>query len=640
MLRLIREKATGWVAVVIVGLLIITFALWGINSYFGQGGEISAATINGVDITMRSYQQTFYNLRQQMQNIFKTTMTQAEEKLVKDEALRKLVEAELLNQVTADIGLRVSDRAVGESIKNLRPFQGENGFDRDIYEKSIANAGMTPVSFEQQMRLDMLSEQLQGAIAASVFVTSEETLRIASLKGQKRDIDYVILNTDSYREAISVSDEEIRQYYEDHLQQYLELEQVKIAFIDLDIDKLAEKVVVTDDDLLAYYENNKAKYETEEQRQVQQLYVKVAKDASEKELDDAKGKVESLRELVLSGKSFEQIVDEHANDPGPLFEYSEHGFVARGILPAGIDEILFAGKEADVSETIKTDKGFHIIKIGKIKGGSSNTFESLHADLDRDYRHQQAGNEFFEQADKLTSLAYEHPDTLDLAAEAIGAEIHESEFFSRNSEKQDITSESKIITASFSEDVMLNGNNSEAIELGDNRVIILRVIDQTPEKRKPLETVRNEVVDAVHARKASEKTNEIGQEIIKQLQAGTDPGQVAADNGFEWTYAEGVTREDVNVARSVVRVAFSLGIPDAGHPVAGGTSLGTGGYAIVSVRGATNPVPEDIKEEDSKTTHQQLLQRTADSEWLYFINDIRDKADIRISADPIQGSSD
>ena len=269
MLNLIRERATGWVAGVIVGLLIISFSLWGVSSYFGQGGDVVVAKVNGSDIKMRSYQRAFYNLRQQMQKVFKTTLTETEDAFIKNEALKRLVEAELLNQVVADIGLQVSDKDVRESIKTLQLFQGEKGFDKVIYERGISSLGMTPVAFEHKMRLDMLSDQLQSALAESVFVTSEEASRIASQRGQKRDIAYTILNTDSHKDSISVSEEDIKQYYEDHRQQYLEPEQVKIAYIDHDIKNLAKKASVTEDALRAHYENNREDYDVEEQRQIQ-----------------------------------------------------------------------------------------------------------------------------------------------------------------------------------------------------------------------------------------------------------------------------------------------------------------------------------------------------------------------------------
>jgi len=635
MLNLIREKATGWVAGIIVGLLIISFSLWGVSSYFGQGGDVVVAKVNGSDINMRSYQRAFYNLRQQMQKIFKTTLTQTEDAFIKNEALKRLVEAELLNQVVADIGLQLSDNDVRESIKSLQSFQGEKGFDKELYERGISSLGMTPVSFEQKMRLDMLSEQLQSALAESVFVTSKEASRIVSQRGQKRDIAYTILNADGHKDSISVSEGDIKQYYEDHTQQYLEPEQVKIAYIDHDIKNLAEKVSVTEDDLRAHYENNREDYDVEEQRQIKQLYVKLDKDAPEEQTEAALNKMQSLRELVQSGKAFEDIVDKHADDPGPLFEYSEHGFISGGILPAEVDEFLFAGEEGDLSKPIRSESGYHIIKIGEIKGGPKNTFENSRADVEKDYRHQQAENEFFEQADQLATLTYEHPDTLELAAEATGAIIHESEFFTRNNNNDGITSEPTIISASFNEDVMVNGNNSEAIELGDNRVVVLRVIEHKPEMKKSLESVRTEVINAVKLKKESDKTNELAQEVIRQIQAGADPEQVATENNFEWTYAEGVTRDDVSVTRSVLRVAFRLGIPEPDHPLVGGTPLGTGGYAIVSARSVENLAAEDIDEEKVKTTLQELIRREAASEWSGFINDTTENADIRLFTDNI-----
>jgi len=187
MLAIIRDRATGWVAGIIVGALIISFAFWGVSFYFGQGGDVNVASVNGTDIKLQTFQRSFYNLRKQMQSIFGDALSLEEEELIKEQTLQKLVNTELVNQIIEDSGLRITNTKVVETIKNLELFKDEEGFDRTKYERSIFSLGMEPAFFEAQLRMDLLSEQLQAGISESLFVLESELHDILRLKLQTRD---------------------------------------------------------------------------------------------------------------------------------------------------------------------------------------------------------------------------------------------------------------------------------------------------------------------------------------------------------------------------------------------------------------------------------------------------------------------
>ena len=216
MLGTIRDKATGWIASVIVGLLIISFAVWGVSFYFGQGGDVSVATVNGNNIKLQTFQRSFYNLRQQMKSIFGEDLSLEEEELIKEQTLQKLIDTEVVNQIVKANGLRVTDEQVLATIQNLELFQGENGFDRLRYEQGISTLGMTPAYFEQQLRMDLLSEQIQAGLSESLFVMDSELEDILRLKSQTRDISYTIINMSDYLDEITVNESDIDTYYQAH----------------------------------------------------------------------------------------------------------------------------------------------------------------------------------------------------------------------------------------------------------------------------------------------------------------------------------------------------------------------------------------------------------------------------------------
>ncbi len=207
MLGIIRDKASGWIAGIIVGALVLSFAFWGVSSYFGQGGDVYVATVNGTDINLKSFQQSFYTLRKQMQSMLQDdALTLEEEAFVKEETLKRMIETEVVNQLIRDNGLRITNSKVVETIKELDYFKDDEGFDRDKYERSIISMGMEPVYFEAQLRMDLLSEQLQAGLSESLFVLESELNDVVRLKSQTRDLTYSILNLSSFTDDGAVDD--------------------------------------------------------------------------------------------------------------------------------------------------------------------------------------------------------------------------------------------------------------------------------------------------------------------------------------------------------------------------------------------------------------------------------------------------
>ncbi|MEM6999055.1 MAG: SurA N-terminal domain-containing protein [Pseudomonadota bacterium] len=246
MLGSIRDKATGWIAGVIVGALIISFALWGVGSYFGQGGQINIVKVNDTIINGQTYQRAYGNLRRQMQAMFGNEMSLEEDEFLRQQTLQRLIETEVLNQLIVEYNLRVSDSQLATTIRNLEVFQGENGFDRLKYEQGIANLGLNTAMFENELRKDLLSEQLQAGLAETVFVTKQELDQVLMLENQSRDIVYTILNVDDQLERFEPFESDITAHYEANKDNYQEPEQVKIEYIDLDVEKIAEGIEATE----------------------------------------------------------------------------------------------------------------------------------------------------------------------------------------------------------------------------------------------------------------------------------------------------------------------------------------------------------------------------------------------------------
>ena len=629
MLGTIRDKATGWIAGIIVGALIISFAFWGVSFYFGQGGDVNVATVNGTDIKLKTFQRSFYTLRKQMQTMLDDkALTLEEEDFVKQETLKRLVETEVINQIIKDNGLRVSNEKVIETITNLEYFKDDKGFDRDKYERTVISMGMDPVVFEAQLRIDLLYEQLQSGLSESLFVLGSELDEAVQLQSQTRDLTYSILNLSSFIDKSEVADSEIEAFYKENPQSFAEPEKVKIAYLELDVDDLANAISTDEEQLRTYYNDNKDKYDVVEQRSVTKLFVKTGEDATVEDKNRAKEVINSAMALVDNGKSFEEVIEKFTEEGKGALEFSEHAFMAKGIMDKEVDEFLFSADEGAISEPIETESGFNIVKVGEIRGGPKNVYETVAEQVAKDYQKSEAELQFFELADLLTTLSYEHSDTLEFAAEEIGQNVIESEYFSRVSTPEGVLSNSDVISKSFDPELIGTGQNSEAIEISVNHIIVLRVVDHKVATTKPLEEVRDDVIASIWLQRAKDKIKETAENISEQLESGIAPDALTSEVDLEWETAEKVTREDVNVNRAVLRNAFQAGKPKD-KPIVVTNRLGSGDYAIIQVTAAYEG---EVSEGDEIINKYdlELRRNRGTTEWREFLNDARKNANVKL----------
>jgi len=628
MLQSIRDWVTGWLAVIIIALLIIPFAFWGINYYFGQGGNVVAATVNGSDISLRDYQIASQRIRQQMEK--SGTDTADKDELLKKRTLDTLINQKLLAQFKDDLNLRVSDKQVRQTIQGIRVFRGDNGFDSSLYTRYLANAGYTPASFEAQIRQDMTSEQLQAGILESSFVTSEAVEQIAKLNNQTRDIAYTLVPYDRIVKKVQVTNDEIKKYYDSHDQEFMEPEKVRVAYIDLSRDEIAKRVKVNEDDLKSFYKNHKENYSVAQQRKVNQVLVSVTgKKPSKATLKKAEALAEQFRKELESGKSVEDIAKEkQSGKDGISVDVSQFGYLAKGILDKKVDSVVFSLKKGEVGGPVRTDNSYHVVQVTDVRGGETSSFADVRDQVEKDYRIDVAEKKFYDLADKLSNLTFEHPDTLEVAAEEMHLPVQKSDYFSRKGTGDGLFKDPKVLTAAFSDDVLQEGNNSQVIQLNPNRDVVLRDIDHKPTHKKSLAEVRDDIVKKIRFQKGSSRAEEIGKAIIKGLKQGQSKDALSDKYGVKWKTGNSVKRDEPTVNRTVLRTAFSLGHPAAGKSVYGGTSMGSGDYAVVQVKAVHDA--GTVSHEDVAPVRKKLRRKYAVAAWTQFLDNLRSSADITI----------
>ena len=629
MLAMIRDKATGWIAGVIVGLLVISFAFWGVSFYSGQAGEINVAKVNDADIPYQSFQRSFAQLRKQMQSVLGDSLSLEEESLIKNQTVEKLIESELINQLVIDTKLNITSDKLIEAIKNIEFFRGEEGFDRAKYERSINSIGMPSTIFEAQLRMDLLSEQLQAGFSETTFVLKPELDNILRLESQSRDITFTILGLPSFIEDGEISESDIQAYYQANPVLFRSDPQTKIEYLELSVKELAKNIESDEEILRNFYNDNKADYDIVEQRSVSKLFVNTGEKAPDEIIAKAKTIITSALEQVNNGDDFEEIVERAPEEKEVILEFSEHSFMSKGIMDKELDEFLFNSEEGATSEIIETKNGFNIIKVVEIRGGPENKFEKYAKEVEEDYKTKQAELQFFELSDQLATKAYENSDNLEIAAEAIDKEIIETDYFTRDNDLEGLLSKPAIIQKSFDAELINSGNNSDVIEISDNHIIVLRVLDYKEAYTRPLEEVSTEVIASIRLKLATDKINEVGDAIVAELKSGVSPEEITSYSGIEWTTAEKVKRDDVSVNRAILRSTFEVGKPSADKPVITSQNLGSGDYAIIIVSNAYDEISE-VNEEQKKSTDLKLRRLLSTGEWQDLLRDVRKNSDIRI----------
>ena len=522
MLQTIRDRAQGIFAWIILILIIVPFALWGIQNYFSTGKEKPIAVVGDREF----FERDLIRLYEQQYARFADRYDEAE---LKRQALERLIDDEVLFQTAVAKHLSVSDAQVAQFIRSLPFFQTEGRFDEEKYQRLLATQGLTTAVFVAQVRRTLLMEQLRRSVIDSAFATEPETRRFYQLQNQQRSIAYLILPLST--QGIEISDEEITAYYQQHRDQFLTPERVTIEYVTLAIDDIARTIKPDEEELKRYYEEQRQAFTTPEQRRIRHILIAVPENADEKAKQKAREKAESIRQRLLAGEDFAKLAREYSDDPGTKAKGGDLGFLRRGVLDKTFEKVAFSLPGGEISEPVETRFGYHIIQVTDIKPGKVKPFEQVKDEILETLRRQEAENRFYELGEQLAQLAYENPQSLEPAAEALGLEIRTEGPFSREA-GEGIAANPKVRAAAFSAEV-LEGNNSEPVELEDGRVVVLRVKEHYPAKQRPLDEVRARIITELQRQRARRQLEQQAESWLARLKQGTKLEAIAAKAGVE-----------------------------------------------------------------------------------------------------------
>jgi peptidyl-prolyl cis-trans isomerase D len=624
MLQKIHDKITGIVAIVFLAVIAIVFVFWGVDFQTSAGNY--AAKVNGERISMESVRNAWQRQQSQLMQMMRGELPEALVQAQQQALLDQFVRRELLTQRAEEFGYRVSDEVLHKAITEIPEFQVDGQFSPDRYRVLVRQSGTSEAQFEAQLATDVLLSQMQEGVIDSAFVLPYELERRYALERQERDVDYALIAAGDFLPSINPTDEQIQAWYQEHQAEFMTPETVDLHYVELTRDAAQSTVEVSEQALKEYYEQVKERFEAQERRHARHILITVGDG-----VDDAAAqkKAQELTEQAKAGADFAQLAKEHSKDPGSAQQGGDLGWAERGVFVGPFEDTLFSMSVGEVRGPVKTQFGYHVIRLENVESGHLRTFEEVRDELEGEYRNERSQTVFYDQTQDLADKAFNALTELDSVADALGLTVKTIPGFTREGGGE-LGEEPSVIEAAFSEDVLERGQNSPLVTIGEDRALVLRVSNHKPSEPRPLEEVRDEVIARVKNEEARKAAEQKGAEALARLQKGESWSTVAADAGLKPVGARAITRADTVAPSAVVRAAFGAPIAQISEdkPYFTGVRTDDGNYAVLSVSGVRpgDPSKEPVQERDSR--RRFVARQLGNEEFAAYVLDAEREADI------------
>jgi len=611
MLQSIHDKLKGWLAGVVLGAIGLVFVFWGIN--WTMSAPNYAAKVNGSEISSNEVRQAYQQQLAQFERQTNGTIDDLQRNEIKRHVLDEYVNSEAVLTRADELGYRVSDVELMKAMAQVPAFQVDGKFDQAHAIAVLKAQGRSIAEIEALFRRDVKLRQLDTALTMSSFVTASELKQVRALTEQQRELSWFTVSAAKYTAEATADDAAIKAYYDAHKAEYMTPETVNLRYLEISMGQLESKVKVDDAQLRAYYEEQKAKtperFTQPEQRRVRHILLQVTEP---KEDAAVKAKAESILKRAQGGEDFSKLAKEFSQDTGSAQQGGDLGWSERKVWVAPFADAAYSMKEGEIRGPVKTQFGYHILKLDGIQPAAVKTFEQGKSDLEAEYRRNEAERLFNNAQDQLADAALQNTTDIDVVARKAGLTVHDIPEFSRIEGGGDLGKAAPVLEAAFSQDV-LDGRLSPMVEVEKGRGVVLRATDHKLPQQKPLEAVRSDVVAGWKKQRGAELAASAAADAVKRLSAGEAWDAVAKSVGVAPQPAKFVARNDPAVPVEIRREAFEAPKPTQ-KPVYQNLPLGGGDAAVLAVTAVReNPAGDHPKEQEAQL-RRQIAQQSAAGE--------------------------
>jgi peptidyl-prolyl cis-trans isomerase D len=633
MLQNLGDKLKGqrWLATLVLGLLAMLFAIWGaygiVNVSFGQPDY--ALKVNGERISSETLNRAWQERQAQYARMLNGgEMSDAQKLVLQQELLNQYIRSTLLRQRAEEDGYRATPGSLREAVTGEPAFQVDGKFDPRAARTALAQAGISESAYYREREQGLAVEQLNQAVEVSEFMTPGELQQIYALANEQRELRYALLPPDHFQNAVKIDDAKIKAWYDAHQSDYMTPESVHLKFAELRLDALTPKVTVKPEDLQAYYDKVKTRYSEGEKRHARHILIAVTDPKDTKASAAALAKATEVEAELKAGKDFGALAKQYSADPGSAAQGGDLGWAEKNAYVAPFADALFAMQPGQVSDPVKTQYGYHVIRLDEVRPAHVRSFDEVRTDLEGEYRRDQAGALFGDRQEQIEQKVESGSTDLDALASQFDLSTGDIAQFTRTTGAAPLGGNPALLTAVFSDDALAGNKLGGPVALSDDHLVVFKVLERHPSAPQPLASVRDEVIAAIRKTESTDAAKTAADTAVKQLFDGKSFDEVVKSLGVTSAPAGYVGRNDPQVPAPVRDAAFEGPPPAGGKPVARAVSIDTGGAAILVVT-AVKPGTAGSNPQNDTQLLTQYQRRARDGVMNAYLQELQQRATVK-----------
>ena len=611
MLITIRERASGVIGWTVAGVIILVFAVWGIGSYFEGVSEIIVATADKIEINQQTYQQAMSDRRRRLVQMMGRNVDAElfSSTAFKRQVVEELIDTTLQNETLHASGFRISDAQLAALIQNTAVFHTDGQFDRDRYELLVQNSGMTIQGYESYQRQQGVVDQLVRGLGQSAIVSTNSIDKAWKLLDQRRIASYTTLEFDNFLDDIQVSETAIEKEYQANLDGYFEPASIQVDYLKLSVEDLGTRLDVDEADILRMYEDNPDRYRQPGSRSASHILLSVSPDAADAQIDQVRQRASEIVARARGGESFASLAEVNSDDKGSAKRGGELGVIRPGTMVKPFEDAVFVMGEGEISEPVRTQYGFHVIRLDRITESRVQSLDQVRSEIEIEVRRLRAEERFNELAEILGSTVFEQPDSLEPAADHLGVKVMRSEWFTQDA-GTGIAEFQGVRDAAFGNEVLIDGLNSELIEIDQDNLVAVRKVDYRARRQLDLNEARPGLEKRLRAVEASDRMEKAGEDLVARLKSGADWDELLIAHKLARVRLPETTETLLEPLEQVVaRVVYAALVPLSGQIVYGGERISPARYAIYRLERVEFGDPANASEEDRLGVEKILSSR-------------------------------
>lgn len=621
MLDKFRSYAQTKAAQVILALVLIPFALFGIDSYLNQAGNnLSIAKVDGYKIALPEYNRAIENVRNRMMSEGKKVDPAMFDSFeFKESVVDGLITKQLINNDIKKSQFKITDQQLSQYIIGMPDFQKDGKFSQELYDKVLQNNQLNPKKFEESIRNDLLIQQVRDGLQKLTFIPPNNLTETLKATSQQREVTVAEFKTKEYMAKANISEKDMQAFYDQNKSKFLAPEQVKAEFVVFSLTSILPSITLSEDEVKAFYKTNADKYQNQQQREASHILIAASKNAAPAEKAKAKAKAEDvLGQIKKNPKQFEELATKYSQDPESAKKGGDLGAFGRGMMVKPFDDAVFSMKVNEISGIVESDFGYHIIKLTKVIGEGGG-FDAIKPQIKAELIYQKAQDKYAALAEDFSNKVYEQSSSLDVVSKKFNLPIQKTDWISRNESDKFFKNEA-LMNALYSKESIKDRRNTEAIEVTPNNLISARVVDYKAQSTKPFAEVKKSIEDYLKFEAAKKLVATEGEAALKSVND--------ASRKIDWQATVLVDRKNTKgLSQAVTNHAYKM--PTDKLPSYSGFVDGNNGYVIVKVSKVA--FPNDDNEENKKEFASSYTEALSSEYLSAYLKGLKAKSSVSVN---------